>query len=232
MEHRLDAEHTVILACSSLREHVEETQKKLGIQYPVIYLNKLYHRDPEEMREHILEELGRLGENIDTVLVAMGYCGGSWEQVRVPCRLVMPGVDDCVSLLLQRGDEPVFDLKEAGHLYVRDKDPEALSFRKIFERMTEGIDPETKEKYHEDWKGYYHQIDIIDTGLFDVRSQDYTEVVRRDAEWLEAGLGFREGGTHLLEKLLSGKWDDQFVILEPEGEMTKEIIDPASFAES
>ena len=52
---------TVILACSSL-----------------------YHRDPKEMQEHILAALRKLPETTDTVLVAMGYCGGSWEGVEAP----------------------------------------------------------------------------------------------------------------------------------------------------
>ena len=52
----------------------------------------------------------------------MGFCGGSWDQVTAPCRIVIPRVDDCVSLLLQRGDGYVPNLKEMGHLYLYEKD--------------------------------------------------------------------------------------------------------------
>lgn len=96
--------NTVILACSSLKDYVEEAQRKVSSDFPVVYLNRIYHRDPREMREHILTALNELPEPTETVLVAMGYCGGSWESVQSPCRLVIPKIDDCVSLLLQMGD--------------------------------------------------------------------------------------------------------------------------------
>ena len=129
---------TVILACSSLKEYVEEAQRKSGTDIPVIYLNRIYHRDPNEMRENIMGKLSALPEGVDTVLVAMGYCGGSWEGVTAPCRIVLPRVDDCVSLLLQLGDEPVSDLKSPKHYYVRSMDPSKESIKAIFEHMAAG----------------------------------------------------------------------------------------------
>ena len=130
---------TVILSCSSLKDYVEAAQRAVGTAFPVMYLNRVYHRDPQEMREHVLEELGRLPEDVGTVLVSMGFCGGSWEDVQVPCRVVLPRIDDCVSLLLQTTDEPVSDLKEPGHLYVREKDPRRESFHAIFDRLTQDV---------------------------------------------------------------------------------------------
>lgn len=155
---------TVILSCSSLKDYVEAAQRAVGTAFPVIYLNRVYHRDPQEMREHVLEELGRLPEDVGTVLVSMGFCGGSWEDVEVPCRVVLPRIDDCVSLLLQTTDEPVSDLKEPGHLYVREKDPRRESFHAIFDRLTRDVGEETKRRYHADWMRLYSRIDIMDTG--------------------------------------------------------------------
>ena len=149
---------TVILSCSSLKDYVEAAQRAVGTAFPVIYLNRVYHRDPQEMREHVLEELGRLPEDVGTVLVSMGFCGGSWEDVEVPCRVVLPRIDDCVSLLLQTTDEPVSDLKEPGHLYVREKDPRRESFHAIFDRLTRDVGEETKRRYHADWMRLYSRI--------------------------------------------------------------------------
>lgn len=204
----------VILACSSLKDYVEEAQRKVSSNFPVAYLSRIYHRDPKEMREHILTALQKLPETTDTVLVAMGYCGGSWEGVEAPCRLVIPKIDDCVSLLLQMGDSPISNLKEEGHLYVREKDPGRECFHAIFERLTKNLDEETKERYHNDWKQLYSGIDIMDTGLNDCRREAYREEVQKDADWLEAELSYVPGGTHLLEKLFAGKWDEQFLVLQ------------------
>ena len=216
--------NTVILSCSSLKDYVEETQRKLGTDIPVIYLNKLYHRDPNEMREHILAKLADLPEGTDTVLVSMGYCGGSWEGVaKNSCRIVLPRIDDCVSLVMQLTDEPISDLKKPGHFYVRDKDPSHESIKRIFEHMAAGqnLDPETTEKYHRHWQDMYEEIDIIDTPINNARSQEYYDKVKIDADWLDARLEYVMGGTHLLEKLIRGEWDDQFLVIEPGDHVTR-----------
>lgn len=205
---------SVILGCSSLKDYIDEAQRKVNTNYPVFYLNRLYHRDPNEMREHIINTLTTMDKDVDTILVAMGHCGGSWDGVKAPCKLVIPKIDECVSLLLQNTDEVKSDLKEPGHLYVREKDPMKENFHAIFDKLTKNLDEETKKRYHEDWKKYYHEIDIIDTKINDCRRADYVRVVKEDADWLGAKLGFVEGGTYLLEKLFTGRWDEQFTILE------------------
>ena len=218
-----DPQNTVILACSSLTEYVEEAQRRCGTDLPVIYMNRLYHRDPKEMQTHILDALAeKLPADTETVLVTMGFCGGSWDNVSAPCRLVLPRIDDCVSLLLQTGDAPVSDLKQPGHLYVRAKDPKDESFRGIFERLTQEIDEETKARYHKDWQDLYSHLDIIDTGINGCHAPAYRETVQADADWLDAELAYVPGGTHLIEKLLRGSWDEQFLVLEPGCAVQKE----------
>ena len=214
---------TVILSCTSLKDYVELTQKKLNTDYPVIYLSKVYHRDPEEMREHVIGALEGLDPEVETVLVSMGFCGGSWDKVKVPCRVVIPRVDDCISLLLQTTDEPVSNLKKPDHLYVKDKDPDKENFKSIFDHLTKDIDEETKKRYHEDWMRYYREIDIIETEINDSRRSEYAEKVKADADWLQAEMAYVPGGTHLLEKLISGNWDEQFMVFEP-GEITGNIL--------
>ena len=67
---------TVILGCSSLKDYIDEAQRMVKTNYPVFYLNRLYHRDPKEMRDHITHKLMTMDKDVDTILVAMGYCGG------------------------------------------------------------------------------------------------------------------------------------------------------------
>jgi len=219
-------ENTVILSCSSLKDYVEEAQRKLDTDIPVIYLNKVYHRDPNEMREHIIEKLTNLPKGTDTVLVTMGYCGGSWEGVQPPVRLVIPKIDDCVSLVMQLTDEVRSDLKEPRHFYVREKDPSRESIKAIFEHMAKGqdLDEETTEKYHKYWQDMYDEIDIIDTPINDARSPEYYEKVKVDSDWLDARLDYVMGGTYLIEKLIRGDWDEQFLVLGPDQPASKQKI--------
>ena len=220
----MNNDNTVILACTSLKDYVDEAQKRLGTNIKAIYVSRLYHRDPKEMREHILEKLDNLPEGTENVLVCMGYCGGSWEGVaKNSCRIVLPRIDDCVSLVRQLTDEPKSNLKEDKHFYVRDKDPSKESIKAIFEHMAnaQNLDQETREKYHKHWQDMYEEIDIIDTPINDARSQEYYDKVKVDADWLDARLDYVMGGTHMIEKLIKGDWDDQFLVLEPGEPATK-----------
>lgn len=87
----------------------------------------------------------------------MGFCGGSWDQVTAPCRIVIPRVDDCVSLLLQRGDGYVPNLKEMGHLYLYEKDVS----ESLFTRIGENVDPEMADEMIDMYFGNYHHLDIM-----------------------------------------------------------------------
>lgn len=99
------------------------------------------------------------------------------------------------------------------------------NFHAIFDKLTQNLDEETKKRYHDDWKRYYHEIDIIDTKINDCRRADYVQTVKEDAAWLDAKLGFVDGGTYLLEKLFSGRWDEQFNILEAGDSLSDDIYE-------
>ena len=67
----------VILTCSSLAEYVKQAQENMGTAWPVVQLDKRYHVEPKDMRERVLEAIEDLSRDHDTILVSMGFCGGS-----------------------------------------------------------------------------------------------------------------------------------------------------------
>ena len=83
--------NAVILSCTTLKDYVCSAQEACHTDYPVVWLDRQYHIEPQQMREQILSALAALPEEIDTVLVAMGFCGGSWQDVTSAKRLVIPG---------------------------------------------------------------------------------------------------------------------------------------------
>lgn len=92
--------NTVILSCTTLLEYVRQAQRTCNTDFPVIELERQYHVEPAKMKEHILQTLSSLPSDVDTVLVAMGFCGGSWQDVSCSKTLVIPRVADCVALTL------------------------------------------------------------------------------------------------------------------------------------
>ncbi len=205
----------MILACSSLTEFIEAAQEKMNTAHPVWYLDKKYHMSPKMMRKKVIAALEEIPEEYDTILVAMGYCGGSWEKIDTARRIVVPRIDDCISLLMTLDDEYHVNRKTPGHIYVKEENPREISIKNIYEHYTAKMEKETALQIMESWKRTYEGIDIIDTGLYDCYDESYLAEVKKDADWLEAEVKYVPGGTHLIEKLVSGRWDEQFAIIEP-----------------
>lgn len=205
----------IILSCSSLKDYVEAAQKKENTNIPVRYLDRKYHMEPKQMREKIIEAERNLPEDVDTVLVAMGFCRGSWDQVTFSRRVVIPRVDDCISLLLQKTDDCVPNLKEMGHMYMVETDPDNFDMEKLCTDLPKefgGFDAE--ELYHMFFDNY-HYLDIVDTGLNDCYSEEYVMKAQINADAMNVALDYVEGSNLLLEKLVSGRWDEQFLVAEP-----------------
>jgi hypothetical protein len=65
------------------------------------------------------------------------------------------------------------------------------------------------------WFAVYTHVDIIDTGIYDCLAKDYIVQARRDADLIHCCLDYVTGSNLLLEKLVSERWDGQFLVTEP-----------------
>lgn len=205
----------VILSCQSLEVYVDAAQKAVGVDYPCVWLDRKYHYEPSVMREHVLETLAALPKEYDTVLVAMGFCGGSWDNVRADRRIVLPRVDDCVSLLLHTDDCYHPNLKQFGHMYLLDADPDKFSPERLFQDLCAKHGHDRATVTFDTWFANYRFLDIIDTGMADCYSEAFVEQAQRSADLIHCDLDYVSGSNRLLEKLLSGQWDEQFLVAEP-----------------
>ena len=219
---QLHPEHTVILSCSSLLPHVEAAQTKMHTRFPVVNLDRRLHAEPKRMRSSILETLEALPPSCETVLAAMGYCGGSWNHIPLSRRVVIPKVDDCITLLLHTDDTPHGNLKEAGHMYFRDCDTGAYSIESMKEEICRTYGMEFGTSIFGSWFQNYTNADIIDTGVYDCYSEEYVTEAQKNADLIRCSLGYVEGSNRILEKLVSGQWDAQFIVLESGQEMTEQ----------
>ena len=108
----------------------------------MVELDRKYHAEPSRMREHILKTLSGLPSDVDTVLAAMGFCGGSWQNVSCTRTLVIPRAADCVALALVTRERYSPDLKEPGHMYLFGEGDNGFSIRAIYENLLETYDKE------------------------------------------------------------------------------------------
>ena len=214
--------NALILACSSLTEFVEQAQKNMNTSFPVKEIDREYHAEPGEMKIKTAELIRDLPEEFDTILVAMGFCGGVWDHVAFDRRIVIPRADDCISILMSVDDAFIPNRKEAGHLYIYETDPDAFSAISLMRSGYQGRDLDLEKLdpafvFSMLTHGYTH-MDIVDTGLNPCYEVEYVEKAQKQADEIHADLDFVPGGVYMLEKLVSGRWDEQFLVAEP-GEM-------------
>ena len=90
-----------IFACSILRLELEKILEKLQWQPEVIYLDAALHVTPQKMRNALVEQINEMAERIDVIFLGYGFCQslqGIEDECSVP--VILPQVDDCISLLL------------------------------------------------------------------------------------------------------------------------------------
>lgn len=204
----------VILACESLCRHLEAAQAKMKTAYPIVKIDSTLHAVPQKMRKTIFERMEELPDTIDTVLIAMGHCGGALADHPFPRRAVIPKVDDCITLLLHTDDTWYPNLKETGCMYLTDQIDGNFSIRRIRESLIERYGEKRGIGIFREWFKAYHSVKIIDTGVYDAYAPDYLKKARADAHTFNGELTHVPGSNLILEKLVSGNWDHQFICAE------------------
>lgn len=128
---------------------------------------------------------------------------------------MIPRVDDCITLLLHTDNTWYPNLKQAGHLYLRDTDTVEYSLEAMQRKLCEQYGGMNGSMIFNSMFANYTNVDIIDTGVYDCYSEEYVTEAQRNADLIRGILDYVEGSNLLLEKLVSGQWDQQFIVAEP-----------------
>ena len=212
---------TCIVCCDSLLSHLEVAQVKMGTKCPIYTLDRAFHSQPKNMRQRLIDVLTALPESITTVLIAMGYCGGSLDNICARQRLVIPNLDDCITMLLTKTDAQEGNLKQRGHMYFRDSECGGVNVQRMLDNLRQEYGMERGTGIFGMWFADYTHADIIDTGVFDCYEESYVESIQKQADLIRCQLDYVEGSNRILEKLVSGQWDEQFLIVPPGTVLTK-----------
>jgi hypothetical protein len=156
--------------------------------------------------------------DLDAVLLGYGLCSRAVVGLRAThCRLVVPRVDDCISIFLgsraeyerqARGEPGTYYLTK-GWIEVGDS-----PFDEV-DRLAATYGEAKATRMIRLMLRNYTRLALINTGIRD--AERYRAYARAAAE--RFGLRFEEiaGSPSLVEKLLHGPWDDDFVVVEHGG---------------
>jgi hypothetical protein len=207
---------TLLIACDTLREELEKLMKNIENKLDIKWIKGGYHVSPENLRKQIQIEISKYDGIYEEIILAYGFCGGGIEHLEAKSSyLIIPRVEDCISLLLG-GD------CERSHINDRDKalfitkgwirtfnEMEGLNIKSI--KMKYG-DKLAKELYKEINNGYCN-IDIINSGAYDMTEID--EELSEIQEALEIPCKKIDCNFNMMENMLKRDWSIGFVIKNP-----------------
>lgn len=205
---------TTIIACKTIEKELLAAVEKTGVMYPVLWLESGLHNSPKKLKARLTELLETVTEG--RVLLAMGSCGNSLDGVvSEHTQLIVPRVDDCISILL-------------GSLQQRQKMSSELAAYFLTEGWMRGERNlwvehlKMVEKYGEEQAmvivemlyGHYRTLALVDCGTSSM--EELLEESLEMAKTMSLQQKIVPGTLSYLQQLLTGPWpEDRFAVKEP-----------------
>lgn len=212
---------TIIVACQTIRDEVNLAIAETGVPYPVLWIESGLHNFPDRLGQKIQQEINNI-ENVETILLAFGYCGNSLLGITSSrAQLIIPRVDDCISLLLGSYERRQSMDKEIGTYFLTkgwlENEQNLVS---EYERCVVRYGKEKALRVMKLMLNNYHRLMVINTQAYQA------EGVLTKTKWFADVLGLSheeiEGSSRLLKKLLLGPWDAEFAIIQAGEKVTLE----------
>ncbi len=199
---------THIIACATVFEEL------IHMGFPKNKITELelgLHKNPDKLKVTLQSEIDKV-DGVENILLGYGLCSYSVVGLSSKnCRLIVPKVDDCISLFLgsneerlQRGlDDPgIFYLTKGWIKAAKDEN----------DKLTERYGKTKAIELSKMVMSNYTHLRLINTGNYCI--DEYRQHALEGAE--RVGLKFEEipGSNRILKKMMAGEWDSEFQIVE------------------
>ena len=205
--------HTRLIACATVGTEMQHLIPD-GMLYT--FLDFGLHLTPELLNTAVQAEIDSTPAHIDTILLGYGMCSKGMLGLKSRrFRLVLPKVDDCIALFLGSRAEYRNQCRKAPGTFYLTKgwiecgDDPLTEYRKLCERYGE----EKAYRIEKCYIGNYTRLALIHSDSHD--REQYRQYAATVAEQFDLTLEEIAGSVRMLEKLLKGDWDDDFVVVEP-----------------
>jgi hypothetical protein len=204
---------TKVIAC---RIFADELRQLLPAEVAVETLEMSLHERPRSLRQ-LLQARIDASADCDTIILGYGACGQATVGLRATrCRLVLPRVDDCISMFLgsraayraQHEQEPGTYFLTKGWVGAGVTTPFAT-----YDAVRERWGAERADRIMGTMLGHYRRLAFIRTGSADDAMTDASGQARATAR--RFGLRYEEieGSLDLVYPLLHGPWDERFIVV-------------------
>jgi hypothetical protein len=212
-------DNLIVIACATVIEEMLPLMPE-GMKYRTLdfglhsYPNKLRSTLQDNI-DQVVHEYRDLDEAI-TILLGYGLCSQGIAGIQARgCRLVVPRVDDCIAIFLgSRAAYKQQALSQPGTYYltkgwIEAGDTPFSEYRHVVRQFGE----KRAESLFKSMLANYKRLALINTGQYQL--EHYREYSRRMAERFNLCYEEIQGSTKMVEKILSGQWDNDFIVAEP-----------------
>lgn len=207
-----------VIACATV---IEEMQSWLPTGTSSEVLDFGLHLHPEKLREVLQTKVDEASSNADVLLLGYGLC--SMAVVGLQARnahLVIPRVDDCIAIFLgsctaykeQAQKEPGTYYLTKGWIEVGDTPFE--EHKQLVKKYGEARAKRMTQLLLKN----YRRLAFINTGQYEI--EHFRQYARTTAEAFNLRFEEIEGSPALVQKLVNGPWDEEFMVVAP-GETVK-----------
>jgi hypothetical protein len=206
-------ERTAVIACATV---IEEMLPHLPEDANVEVMDFGLHVNPTALRTTLQRAIDTASETRDSIILGYGLCSQAVVGLRANgCTLVVPKVDDCISIFLGSGEAYREQSRRVPGTYYLTKgwiEAGDTPFDE-YDRLVEQYGSEKARWLMSRMLKNYTRLALINTGQYELeRYRDYS---RRTAE--RFGLRYEEiaGSDALVRRMLHGPWDGSFVVARP-----------------
>ncbi len=207
--------NTVALACETIVDEIKRSAAEVNSQIPIRWIESGLHNSPEKLRSHLQDEIQALERSdLDKILLLFGSCGNALLGLTsARCRMVIPRVDDCISLLLGGNKKRNTLSAEAMAYYLtRGWLRHENNLWNEYHYCLRKYGSERTREIYRIMLGNYKNLNVIETGAYNLAD------ILPQTEELAGALGLKHeiiaGSLGIIHKALLGEWDDDFAVIE------------------
>ena len=208
---KMQTAREVMIACDTLRTEIEHVMEVQGVERRVIWIEHLLHNIPTKLTAALQEAIDGI-DDADRVLLGFGNCGNAIQGlVSGDFELIVPRLDDCVSLVL--GSQRYRERYSREHHAFYLTDGWISGSRTIeaeYNEMIEDYGEEEADELMNMMYVNYNTMAYLDTGLYDIealmdRTRHLCEVIETEQVVEPATLAY-------VERLVCGPWPEELFV--------------------
>lgn len=210
----------IIVACKTLERELNLALSQIKKEYEIVWVESGLHNTPQKLKIRIQEELNLLSKEYERVFLCFGTCGNSVVGIKSgEFELIIPRVDDCISLLLGSVEKRIEVSKEKVTYFLTKGwlDGERNIWAEYLYAVQKYGEEEALDLFEFIFSSY-QRLGILDTGSYNIEEvMNESEII---AQTFKLELEKLEASTEYIKDLLRGPWNNQqFIVIQPNCEI-------------